>query len=453
MRLILTLLLALAASTAAAQQPRPATPARRPVAARAPSPVDQRRRLVESSLLPSIRIKGRPLANMTIAARMKTHGVPAVSIAVISGNAIEWAKAYGASVDTTTLFQAGTAAEPVIAAVALVMVQNKKLDLDKDVNKSLKTWRIPKSNLTKGKAVTPGTLLSHLSGLPAVPLEGYTLETVPTLLQLLQPLALDQIPALEYRPQGGDYLVIEQLIADVAKKSFAEIARETILVPLGMTRSIVGSPLPAAFAFQSTPSDLARFVIEIQNAASGRPGRVLKQATAQLMLTPSAYGPEGLGFIPAGRDSTLRFAQRGGTGDYETEMVALVHRGQGAVVMTRRGPGSGRLIPEILNSVAKTYGWPDFVPAEKVVARVDPRVYDRYAGTYASGDEKAVIVKRGTRLFVGADRDARELLPESVSDFFTADGDAMYSFVFDETGKVGTMSVKRRDGDSHWKRF
>jgi hypothetical protein len=224
----------------------------------------------------------------------------------------------------------------------------------------------------------------------------------------------------------------------------------------------VGKPLPGGFrvypelaaaGLWTTPSDLARFAIELQTAASGRGGRVLKPESARLMLTPERYSPAGLGLVPAGQDSTLRVVQRGRTAGYEMEMVAFVHRGQGAVVMTN-GTNGGALAAEILNAIAKVYGWPEYLPAEKVVARVDPRVLDRYVGTFGNGDARVSVRKRGTKLFLGpAGREATELLPESVSDFFTAEGDAIYSFVFDETGAVNALTVRSRDGDTRWNRI
>lgn len=455
MRTLPFLVLALAASSAAAQQPapRPSTPARRavakPAAARVLTPVEKRIQAVETNLLPSVRIKGRPLTNMTIAARMRKFSVTGVSVAVINEFGIEWAKGYG--VADSAVFLAGAAGEPVMAAVALVMSQNRQLDLDRDANRYLKTWKIPKSSLTKSKPVTVSSLLTHTSGFPVISLQDYTVETVPTLRQVLAPLALDQIPTLEYRPQGGDYVVLEQLLTDAGRKPVADLAAELVLSPLGMTRSAFGPPLPAAFAFQTTPSDLARFAIEIQSAASGRTGKVLKQETAQLMLTPPPYGPEGLGLLPSGGSSALRFTERGRTGVSDVEMVAFVNHGQGAVVMAHRSPGSGQLIAEIVNAVAKTYGWLGYLSAEKVVANVDPRVYDRFAGTYATGNRTMAISRRGRGLFAGSGKETVELIPESVSDFFTVDGD-LYSFVFDEKGKVGTMTVRRRDGETRWDR-
>lgn len=381
---------------------------------------------------------------MTMTARMKKYAVTGISVAVINDYAIEWIKAYGTA-DTTTPLPAGRVAEPVMAAVAMAMVQSKKVELDKDVNRSLRKWKIPRSDFTKTKAVSLGALLSHMSGVSRLP-DGATLD------QVLAGVTVEQIPTLEYRWWGADYAIVEQLLADVAKKPFADVAQETVMGPLGMSRTSFRPPL-AVQGLWTTPGDLARFALEIQFAISGRPARVLKGPAALGMITPAAYSPAGFGLVPAGRDSNLRFDHRGLADGAETEMVAFARRGQGAVVMvTGGGAGGSRLVVEILNAIGRTYGWPDYVPADKVVAKIDPRVFDRYAGTYRSGNETAVVARRGPKLFLGTGKDATELLPESVSDFFTAEGDAIYSFVFDENAKVSAMTVKRRDGDTRWDR-
>ena len=48
---------------------------------------------VENGLLPSIAITGRPMPAMKMAERMAVLKVPVVSVAVINGGAIEWARA------------------------------------------------------------------------------------------------------------------------------------------------------------------------------------------------------------------------------------------------------------------------------------------------------------------------------------------------------------------------
>jgi len=80
---------------------------------------------VESGLLPAVVIKGEPVTPLTLADRMRFHQTPGVSVAVINGGALEWARGYGVReagrsdpVTPRTLFQAASISKPVAAAAA-----------------------------------------------------------------------------------------------------------------------------------------------------------------------------------------------------------------------------------------------------------------------------------------------------------------------------------------------
>ncbi len=78
------------------------------------------------------------------------RGVAGLSIAIIDGGRIVDARAFGYTdsaggrlVDTTTLFQAGSISKSVAALAALRLVEARALDLDTDVNSTLRTWKLP----------------------------------------------------------------------------------------------------------------------------------------------------------------------------------------------------------------------------------------------------------------------------------------------------------------------
>jgi hypothetical protein len=170
------------------------------------------------------------------------------------------------------------------------------------------------------------------------------------------------------------------------------------------------------------------------------------------MLTAEHVGWPGLGVLLEGENESARFQSSGATPGFEAALVGLVERGQGVVIMTSTAEG-GALIEEILNSVAGVYGWRGFVPGPKVIAKVDPKVYERFVGRYVVDSREVSVAKRGNRLFIGpAGKESTELLPQSVSDFFTADPGAAYSFVFDEKGKVRAFTESRRGASTRWDR-
>ena len=77
-------------------------------------------------------------------------------------------------------------------------------------------------------------------------------EAVPTLLELLDgkkpansaAIRVDVVPGTLWRYSGGGYEVMQQLVTDVTGKPFAQLAKEIVLDPLGMTHSTFEQPLP-----------------------------------------------------------------------------------------------------------------------------------------------------------------------------------------------------------------
>ena len=110
---------------------------------------------VERGLLPTVAIRGRSDTTYTIPDRLRRYSVPGISIAVIDGGRVAWARAYGAieaggaqRVDTTTIFQAGSISKAVTAVAALRIVERGDLRLDEDVNRRLVSWKIPPNDST-----------------------------------------------------------------------------------------------------------------------------------------------------------------------------------------------------------------------------------------------------------------------------------------------------------------
>ncbi len=475
----------------------PATTARKPAApVKVLTQAEQHMQAVETGLVPSVRVKGKALGGMTLAARMKKYKVPAVSIVVIHDYAIEWAKAYGVAdasgtvaVDSATAFQAGPAGELVAAFAALRLAQNRKLKLDEDINKSLKIWKLPKSDFTKKNPVTARSLMTHSAGLVARPVAAYEASaTLPTITQVLfgtPPAKTAAVVSVEapgegIRSSATNFAVVQQLVEDISKRPFSSYAADSVLEPLGMHRSgffqppsetfaeraasghdAAGKPLAgkwpiyanlASAGLWSTPTDLAQLVLEIQVVSGGRPGKVLTPEYAMNMLVPEHVGWPGLGVALEGREAGARFRVGGTTMGYQTEVVGFVERGQGAVVMVNSAD-AGPLVDEILNAIATVYQWPGYVPAEKLVAKVDPKVFDRFVGRYTVDSREVSVIKKTNKLFIGpAGKETVELMPESVSDFFTAEPAAIYSFVFDEGGKVQAFTQRERNNSSRWDR-
>ncbi len=339
----------------------------------------------------------------TIEALMAKRKVPGLSLAVIKEGRIVYAKGYGVvdrergtAVTPDTLFQAGSISKPIAAMGALLLVDRKKLSLDEDVNRSLRSWKVPENEHTAGNPVTLRRLLSHSAGLTVHGFPGYAIgRPVPTVVQVLngEPPAntaavrVDVAPGSRWRYSGGGYTVAQQLVVDVAGEAFPEFMRREVLEPLGMRASTYEQPIPAAWAERTatghargravpgrwhvypemaaaglwtTASDLARAAIAHQAALAGGAHPVLSAEAVRLMVTVEK-GSFGLGFSVAKRGGREQFSHNGRDEGFDAMLVAYRDDGFGAVVLINANENSS-FMPRVISAVAQAYGWPDYPP-------------------------------------------------------------------------------------------
>jgi len=447
---------------------------------------------VEKGLLPGIVIAGRPLPARSLADRMSALKTPGVSVAVVNGGIIEWAKGYGVTeagsttaVTPQTLFQAASISKPVAALAALRLVEQGKLALDQDVNERLTSWKVPEHEFTKDEKVTLRRLLSHSAGLTVHGFGGYPAgDPLPSLIDILDgrnpansaAVRVDVLPGSIWRYSGGGYTVMQQLLMDVTGRPFPALLADLVLQPVGMKDSTYEQPLPearraaaasghlpgggllpgryhtypemAAAGLWTTPTDLARFLVEIQHALQGR-SKILTPATARQMVTVQK-GSYGLGLGLEGSGPSATFGHGGSNAGFKCQMTAFVEGGRGAVVMTN-GDRGGRLGGEILRAVAAEYGWPSFRPRQKTVVTVDAAALAPLTGRYELRPGRVLnVVLEGGTLVVLDGLQRIELYPESATRFFDLVEEHDLEFVKGPDGAVIHMLV---DGQGVAKRI
>jgi len=457
--------------------------------AQAPIELEQRIQHIQNAILPPVITKGEPPATTKLADRMAALHVPGVSIAVIHDGKIEWARGFGVTrvggpaVSPDTLFQAASISKPVTAMAVLHLAESGKLDLDADVNQYLKTWKVPANTFTEKTKVTLRELLSHTAGMTVHGFPGYAFDSaLPTLVQVLNgekpantpAILVDTIPGTNWRYSGGGFVVTQLLLEDVTGQPFPKLMHDIVLGPMGMTRSTYEQPLPqsrmaeaampywqdgqavsggphvypemAPAGFWTTPSDLARYALEVQKALAGKSGAVLSATMAREMLKPGMNG-WGLGVGTGGSAEHPYFTHGGANEGFQCNLVAY-NNGDGAVIMTNSDSG-GALATEILRTIAYEYKWPDFAPPEIGEWKVDPKVLARYAGTYelmAGAD--MLITLDGDQLSEKLGEQATfPIFPESETMFFLKVVDAQIEFVKDASGAVTALVLHQGGRD------
>ena len=447
----------------------------------------QDREAIENGLLAGVRINGEAVKTHNINDRMALHHVPGVSIAVIRGDSVHWAAGYGIAnsdlktmVDENTLFQAGSISKPIAALAALKLADQGVVDLDRDVNQYLSRWKIPDNEFTKTEKVTLRRILSHTAGLTVHGFPGYNAtDSFPSDLSVLNgkgntpPITTDAVPGAKWRYSGGGYTVMENLVEEVSGKPFHVYMTSEILEPLGMSRSTYEQPLPearkqeasgaydvrgdlisgwwcnhpeqAAAGLWTTPSDLARYLLAIQNiAVTGKPGLLSHEMTG-LMLT-RVQNNWGLGPTLRGTGDSLMFGHGGKNAGFTNDMMAWVYRGEGVVIMTN-GDNGGRIIAEIYRALSREYGWNlapqktvDRFPIDETSRKDLPGKYQMFKATPDTPEIIIDIAFEGEEL-IGLDlveKQSYRMIQSGKLKFTDPDTADEISFV--KTGDPGTWS-------------
>jgi predicted transcriptional regulator YdeE len=172
------------------------------------------------------------------------------------------------------------------------------------------------------------------------------------------------------------------MVIDVTGKAFPTFMRETVLDKIGMSDSSYEQPLPAnraamtaggtyadgkavhgkwhvypemaAAGLWTTPTDLAKFAIEIALSKKGQSNRVLSQKMTEEMLTP-VKEEAGLGFFME-KDNPGQFGHNGADEGFQALLTMNADTGNGVAMMANSDNGIS-VMNWVLRRVAKEYSW------------------------------------------------------------------------------------------------
>ena len=437
---------------------------------------------VENGLKPGVIIDKKELQTKNIIRRMEDLHVPNVSVTIVNHNKIEWSKTYNIksepSIHTCSLFQAASISKPVAAFLFLKYVQEDYFSLDENVNKYLSTWKITEDHYTTRNEVTLAGLLSHTAGIGVHGFNGYSsskLENeLPCLIDILNgdppanspPIKVIDYPSTRHSYSGGGYLIAQKMLEDVTGKKFSDLAQKFILNPLGMDSSSfhlyypteiytsiaqpytddgksIGKtgniyPESAAAGLWTNPSDLAKFIIEIQLSYEGKSNKILSQEMTKKMLTQQSYSRHGLGpEVTNYSDGIIEFQHSGRNAGFNCYMVGFTN-GQGAVIMTNSNNG-GKLLQEIVRSIADAYAWHDGYTFQYQIVHTiptNPIIAQKIVGRFLLINESPsslvikIIYENGKIYFnVEGREDTSELNTESNTSFFNQENGKIIRFL------------------------
>lgn len=440
---------------------------------------------VTALLATALAARGRDDLDAFIEAEMAKREIVGLSLVIIDDGRIAETRAYGTTtrggterVTPATLFQAGSISKPVAALGALQLVEKGAIGLDEDVNTKLESWQVPDNEFTATERVTLRRLLSHSAGLTVHGFPGYAVGTsVPSVPDVLDgkgntpPVRVNVAPGSIWRYSGGGYTVMQQLVIDITGQPFPDYMRANVLAPLGMMASTYDQPLPAALAAKTatghltdrsavpgrwhlypemaaaglwtTPTDLARYAIGVQQMLAGK-SKVLSADMARQMLTVQK-GSYGLGPGVAGSGATLRFSHGGRDQGFDAFLEAYAESGDGIVIMVNANDNS-RAVRRIINFIAKKYNWPEYpLPALPAATPVQatPQALSDVAGRYEfSNNNMMTLIAQNGRLYTDVSGlPDEEFVPVGQDSFVSAERALALRVERNAAGRINNLEI------------
>lgn len=429
-------------------------------------------------------ITGRIVVNgakpNTISEQMAKYKVHGMSIAVIHNYKIAWAKGYGwADVDakkpmtTETLFEPGSISKTLNAVGILKLAQDKKIDLYTDINTYLRSWKFPYDSLSKGKKINLAQILSHQAGLTVHGFPGHDINgPIPTVYEVLDgkkpsftPAVRSEFePDLRFQYSGGGTTISQVLLSDVTGQAYDVWMYKNVLKPIGMVHSTYaqppaknkwplcasayngdGTPIErrfhvypeqAAAGLWMTPSDLCRYIIDMQLAWKGQRSKVLNPEMVKLHLTPYRDGPTAMGTFIENHDGALYFGHGAGNDGFCGQFFGSLEDGYGVAIFLNTD--NGRLLGDVINSVARVYNWKNFYQEPRQVKSipVPDDILKTYEGLYLYDDSWAAIGKKDNEYHFFTSGTHAKMYFSTPVQFTNEEFQAVKTMIKDEKGNV-----------------
>ncbi|MCO7572806.1 beta-lactamase family protein [Pseudomonas chlororaphis] len=390
---------------------------------------------------------------------MAEHRVPGLSIALVDGQELIWARGFGFAdqarglqVTENTAFRAGALSQLLTATAVMQLVEQGRLQLDAPLQDSLREFyvrsRFHQDQNAADQAVTLRRLLSHQAGLPTDYLrDRYTSQPLGELPGKVSGVWLNHCPGTQTAYSNLGYALLGAAIERSSGLDFERQLQKSLLHPLGMSQSSflgtrlaqpyrargyadgVGSadePLRdlSATGLWSSPRDLSRFVrmLFAQGYYKDRqvlsPASIKEMGRAQNTGNPLDFDCQvGLGWYlsPCGEEWVspgIRTWQHSAVGsDFQARVSVLPEQQLAVIVMSNSGSGEAvakPLVPKVLRMLLQAHGAParqkrdSAQPQERVGGRRRvPQAADRQhlAGFYATTWGVLRIRDQDQRLF------------------------------------------------------
>jgi D-alanyl-D-alanine-carboxypeptidase/D-alanyl-D-alanine-endopeptidase len=382
--------------------------------------------------------------------------------------------------DGDTLFELGSITKVFTSLLLAISVERGEVGLDDPLVKHLPPGTTAPS--VDGRPITLRDLATHTSGLPRVPKnlepkdpkDPYAEYTVEMMYAYLAGAVLEQKPGTKYSYSNLGAALLARALMVRTNKTYAELVRERITEPLGMSNTWVDvSPERQASLAPGHTQALEPAPYRTRQAMIGNGGIISSandvltflSASSGLVETPLApafhtieaeqlpigeHGSVGLGWHLLRREAGVVVWHNGGTGGFRTFAAYDRQARQAVVVLANVSTPEGVDdigVHLIAGGPLLPAGSPDvtpFRPRQQVA--VAPPVLDRYVGDYQLAPQAVLSVRRD-----GGQLNAQltgqpwyPVFPESERVFFYKVVDAALHFEADAPGHATAVVLHQQ---------
>jgi len=330
---------------------------------------------------------------------MEKHHVPGLAISLAKDGKQLFAKGYGyANLDTgepvhaeETLFRIASISKLFTWIAVMQQVEEGKIDLDTDVNKYLKKFKIP--DTFPDQPVTMRHLMTHTAGFddhiePRIySKDSSDLEPLGAFLKRTWPPRIRPPGEISVYSNYGTCLAA-LIVEEVSGMTFEDYIQKRIIQPLGMNRTTIAQPLPdrltsdmslgyvygkdgyvrqefelirvaPAGAVSTTATDMAKFMIaQLQLGRYGNE-RILGEVAAQEMQSPQFRPAPGVSALCLGIYETplhgLRIIGHAGDTVFFHSNLFIIPEEQIGLFVTCNSPGGSSLRNDLRAAFLERY--------------------------------------------------------------------------------------------------
>ena len=390
--------------------------------------------------------------SLNIEQQLEKHKLAGFSLVVFENYEIVYSEQFGVKsvnskekIDENTAFSTASISKPITALLCFILEEKGLIKLDKPIDNYLKRWHLPKSKFTENSSPTWKQFLNHTSGTSQGGFaDYYEGDTIPTIKQSL----LGQIPRYDkeieflftpgssFEYSGGGYVIIQMALEDTLNKSIAALAEEHIFKPLGLKHTtmkqpsengfptnvalvhdengkVIRSGLPitpqvGASGMWSTPTDLGKISIEIQNALRNKNNKVISHNVAkkvtEVTALKNAVGGWSYGWQKSfGYNNYDWFSCNGSNTGVGGNILATMTDGNGVVYLANgEKPNRFPVMNYTRNKILKVMDWNKV--SNDDIQEMPASLKEKLIGTYddflyGQGVETK-IVEKNNRLYV-----------------------------------------------------